>query len=342
MAEIIDLCKAEPSRNFRNSRLAKYDRIIECVRKQREEFVSYHDQVEVVRKERAAIIESIVKKLKELDIKSNKPLGKYDNDGLIAELNRIIDENPDVNTEDIEIAIVKIKNRYRDIQNITKKLKTYSRRIDNYPDEQYEPLMEADYGDEILITKDSFKTKDTMLDEADKVVEKHEASPGILESLANIINNHQEKEEKGFLDDIDELFETKEEEKTLEEEPVEEEVTPEADEIAEEEVLPEVEEESIEEYASFTLGKDVTLQNIVKHVYEETDGSESDDLWVGVYNFGDNQEKIDALASELEISVDDLATTPGLLNGLTLKFPTALVTYRKVEEEQEENLRRVA
>lgn len=323
MAEIIDLCKAEPSRNFRNSRLGKYDRIIECVKKQREEFVSYHDQVEVIRKERAAIIEDVVKKLKELDIKSNKPLGKYDNDGLIAELNRIIEEHPEVNTEDIEIAIVKIKNRYRDIQNIQKKLKTYSRRIDNYPDEQYEPLMEDDYGDEIVITKDSFKTQDVIPDESNRVVEKHEASQSVLESLANILDNYQNRSDK--ISFIDEFFENKEEE-----------VTPK--DVTEEVSSEETEEK--EEYASFTLNKNISLQYLVERVYEETDDAETEDLWVCVYNYSDNHEQIDALASELGVSVDCVATTPGLLNGVTLKFPTDLVTYRKIEEQ--ESQRRVA
>ncbi len=317
MGEIIDLSKAEPSRNYRNSYLAKYDRILECVRQQRGEFVSYHDQAEVVRKELAAIIEDVVKKLKELGLKSKKPLGAYDNEGLIAELNRIIEEHPEVNTEEIEIAIIKIKNRYRDIQNIYKKLKTYSRRIDNYPDEQYEPLMEDDYSDEIVITKDSFKTQSVILDEANMVVEKHEASPNILESLATILDNHESQDETDGLIDMDELFDNSEVEETPEIETEPEEV-----------------KESPEEYASFTLNKNISLQYLVEHVYEETDGYETDDLWVGVYNYSDNREKIDAIAEELGVSVDCVATTPGLLNDVTLKFPTDLVTYRKVEEQE--------
>lgn len=357
MGEIIDLCKAEPSRNFRNSRLAKYDRIIECVKKQREEFVSYHDQVEIVRKERAAIIEGVVKRLKELDIKSNKPLGKYDNEGLIAELNRIIAENPEINTEDIEIAIVRIRNRYRDIQNITKKLKTYSRRIDNYPDEAYEPLMEDDYNDEIVITKDSFQTQDVIQQkedtkEEDRVVEKHEASPGLLESLAEIIDDHVSKED--IFNDIEDLFESTEpemesiveeehiepEETIVETEP-EIEITPIVTAESEDSVASNPDEISLtEEYASFTLNKNISLQYLVERVYEETEEEDTEDLWVGVYNYRDNHEQIDAIAEELGVSVDCVATTPGLLNGVTLKFPTDLVTYHKVEEQ--ENYRKVA
>lgn len=341
MAEVIDLCKAEPSRNFRNSRLAKYDRIIECVKKQREEFVSYHDQVEVVRKERAAIIESVVKRLKELDIKSNKPLGKYDNEGLIAELNRIIEEHPDINMEDIEIAIVKIRNRYRDIQNIAKKLKTYSRRIDNYPDEAYEPLKEDDYSDEVLITRNSFKTQEVLQKESSKeeerVVEKHEASQGILESLANIINKHQSQENNVF-SDIEELFDSPEENSIIEDAEVE--VSPIKSEKLEDHVTESDEISLTEEYASFTLNKNISLQYLVERVYEETDEEETEDLWVGVYNYQDNHEKIDSIAEELGVSVDCVATTPGLLNGVTLKFPTDLVTYYKVEDQ--ENQKKVA
>lgn len=340
MAEIIDLCKAEPSRNFRNSRLAKYDRIIECVKKQREEFVSYHDQVEVVRKERAAIIEGVVKRLKELDIKSLKPLGKYDNEGLIAELNRIIEEHPDINTEDIEIAIVRIRNRYRDIENISKKLKTYSRRIDNYPDEAYEPLMEDDYNDEIVITRDSFKTqeviekdtKDEIMEDDNKVVETHEASQGILDSLANIIDFHRTESKSNnnnVFSDIEELFDNPETYNEPKE--VEIEVTP-IDSVEEETESNEV--SLTEEYASFTLNKNISLQYLVERVYEETDEESTEDLWIGVYNYSNNHEQIDAIADELGVSVDCVATTPGLLNGVTLKFPTDLVTYHKVEEQE--------
>ena len=53
-----------------------------------------------------------------------------------------------------------------------------------------------------------------------------------------------------------------------------------------------------------------------------------------------NHEEIDKIAEELGVSVDCVATTPGLLNGVTLKFPTDLVTYYKVEDQ--ENQKRVA
>jgi hypothetical protein len=266
---------------------------------------------------------------------------------LISELNKLIKENPDKNTEDIEIAIIKIKNRYRDIENLSKKLITYSKRIDNYPDEQYEAKMEADYNDEIVISKDSFKTQNVVeevkeieqIEEKEEVIDHHEASNQILESLAKIIDFHKPSKEE--TEDIEEIEETDEDKIDS----ILKDITP----LETEPLYKEAEEDELKD-TLFTLNKNMSLQNIVKHVYEETDDLDYEsELWVSVYNYDDNSEKIDEIADELGVSIEIVACTPGLLNGVTLKFPTELRTYDQVvndksnsSKDEEEHSRKIA
>lgn len=362
---VADFSKAEPSRKFRNEYLEKYDRIIACVMKQREGFVSDHDQVEIYRKDRASIIEDVVKMLKELEIKPSKPLGKFDHQGLINELTRLINENPDKDTEELEIAVIKIKNRYRDITNVSKRLETYARRIDNYPDEGYEANMEADYKDEMVIDLTAVKSRrlqetqkekieniiefpsydevrlvETQPENLERVVETHDASQEILDSLAEIINGNREKPielDEIELADLDVPIAS-----TYESEDYVGEIATLAEELKAD--LNNLDETNIisflsgseeqEDYATFTISNNISLQDLVKHVYEENDDQDYDsELWTSVYNFSTNKKVIDEVADRLEASVEEVVKTPGMLNGITLRFPTELVTYEQVATE---------
>lgn len=364
---MVDLSKAEPSRNFRNSYLLKYDRIIDCIQRQREEFVSYLDQCDIYRKKRSAIIEGeVVPLLKSLDIKPSKPLGKFDNDGLIEELTRLIKENPDKDTEAIEIALVKIKNRYCDIANITKTLEMYAQRIDNYPDEGHEAKMEDDYLDEIVIDLTAKKFQTRVVDypetvkenedilefsgeEMERVVETHEASPELLETLSEIFG---EEDNRIDLVDEDQTAPISLQEIDLstlkDKDSREDEIDDFANQIATlaEELkagLDETnivsflskDEEPVEDYA-FTISNNISLQDLVKHVYEGTDDESYDSaLWECVYNFSTNKEIIDEVADSLGVSVEEVVKTPGLLNKVTLRFPTELTTYEEIETNNE-------
>lgn len=351
---MVDLSKAEPSRKFRNNYVAKYDRIVECIHRQKEEFLSYYDQCEVIRKERAAIIEGdLVKLLKSLDIKPSKPLGKFDNDGLIEELTRIINENPDKKTEEIEIAIIKIKNRYRDIINITKKMETYAQRIDNYPDEGYEANMEADYKDEIVIDLNAMKsqkkieTEKNDKDELEEVTGIHEASKETLDSLTDILEGYFGISNETSLDDTmddeldydslligtDEEYVDENLEVSNQDEVTEKIDIPVLEQVEKEDSLVDLDQEEVN-YAPFTINNNISFRDLIKHVYEEDDSEEYDsELWESVYNFSSNKDIIDQIAVNNNLTVEEVVNTPGLLKDITLRFPTELTTYEQTVSE---------
>lgn len=358
---MVDLSKTEPSREFRNTYVAKYDRIIECINRQKAEFLSYYEQCEVIRKKRDAIIEGdLVKLLKSLDIKPSKPLGKFNNAGLIQELKRLINENPDKNTEEIEIAIIEIKKRYREIAKIARKMETYAQRIDNYPDEGYEANMEADYNDEVVIDISAIKRKNNIDKqqndnvELEEVTGVHAASEETLQSLSNILDNYFgiSKEislEQNSDDDLDydSIFMGTDEEYSEEELDIPQERKVEENEEEVSSVDLDAEENrdadviSIEsylnkeevDYASFTINNDISFCDLVRHVYEEDSSEDYDsELWESVYNFSSNKDIIDKIAEDRGISIEDVVSTPGILKNVTLRFPTELTIYEQVSE----------
>lgn len=352
--EVVDFSKAEPSRNFRNKMLARYDRTINCLQEQRDACIAFHDQCEVYRKDRASIIEDVVKMLKSLDVKPSKPLGKFDHKGLVDELTRLINENPDKDMEAVEIALIKIKNRYRDITHMSKKLETFQRRLFTYPDEGYKANMEEDYPDELVIDLTAMKSQTNVddnaqeNDEMEMVVETHEASEDLVASLKEILNPSINSAAEIDINELTAPISLKEIElSTLqdgyshdsEDENFANQIATLAEELKagldETNIVSFLskDEEQVEDYA-FTISNNISLQDLVKHVYEGTDDESYDsELWTSVYNFSTNKKVIDEVADRLGVSVEEVVKTPGMLNKITLRFPTELVTYEQVATE---------
>ena len=356
-----DFSRAEYSKNHKSS----FDAALLSTRNYLTEletaYNKYWTELEMLRKERAAIIENAIKVLKNNNIKLQKQLCRCNNEELNAELKRALPSLGFADLEEIQVGIVKINMRYDKIEELSKKLLEIVDELAKFR------APEKDQTEEVVINFQSVKKskaaqmkekvtpKEEPQDEMEEVIDKHKASDATVISLNQYLDEHSKKMENEIsqadaqvMDSIIEeedlatvaeqnvpdsdLTATINEEDGLLEENVEE-ITRILEDSEEELVITEEDAEALssekesEEFVEFTIEKSVTLVDIAKSIYGK------EEYWERLYEYGTNRGKINRLAAEYDTTVEAICTEPGYLNGIELIFPLELVTYEPLEKD---------
>ena len=357
---MVDFSRAERSKNHRSSFLKASENVIDFMEQLQVKYKTTWDETEVVRKQRAAIIEETIQLLKNNKIKLGKQLGRCNNSELNEELLNAINSLDDEEKEKIQINMIKINNRYDKIQKLGIELENMMKTLSNYR------VLEDDYEDEVVITIPKKETKVTEdqpkiekieeeteevvsvepkeveestkdegfedfidTEELEKVINIKEANDKLKNDLARTISslNTTEKESSikpTLIEDEDiryiseeDLFDTNELAS----------IQDEVDYITNNELEAEIYEaeekdDNKDEFILFTIDDNLTLKDIAQNVYQ------NEDNWIYLYNYRNNTNKIDRKAAEFDASVEDIASTPRCLSGVTLEFPTELVASK--------------
>lgn len=143
-----DFSKAEVSRNHNNSFKASIKSALEFIDKLSSEYQTSREELEVHRKERAAIIENLIQTLKTNKIKIDKPLGKCNNAELNEELLKVINDMDFIERENFQCDLIKINNRYAKIMELGRKLDELSNQLGtiHIPEDDYDDELVIDFG----------------------------------------------------------------------------------------------------------------------------------------------------------------------------------------------------
>lgn len=314
------------------------------------------DNIEELRKGRAAIIENLIPILKDNGIKLAKPLSRCNHEELMSELKEASNTLPYSAKEEVEVAMVRIDGRYNQIVEQGKKL-----------DELYEKLskfyiVEKDYDQEVIVSleeykkshqskkKDENKTKPSISDdkqdieeskdkELEKVEQIEQGDQEVVSSLDELINhklNFGEEKEPEIIEeenltlfnefdnelDFDEAFDSvfADENNDLDN----------GDDIQKMNEFLLNEQNNLEEeqdYQIYGLKDDQTLAKIVEYVYG---GNLS---WYDIYRYGNNQGMIDRKCAEAKIDPEDAAYKEGVLTDLPLEYPKNFIMYEEIKNE---------
>lgn len=355
-----DFSRAEYSKNHR----ASFDAAIVSTRKYLEdleaEYNKYWEELETLRKERAALIENAIKVLKDNNVKLQKQLCRCNNEELNVELKRSLPHLGFKDLEEIQIAIVKINMRYDKIVELSTQLVRISNELAKFR------TPEKDRDEEIVIDfKTAKKSRQEQIREKvnpkpeevvkkasteglEEVVETHKAGDQTIISLNEYLDKNRKKMEESSKENQVMASIIEEEDLQVPESELEiSDLTGEVEDIigiledteegltesdiifGDDEVAVLSDEKESEEFVEFVIEKDVTLIDIASKVYD--DGN----LWEELYKYGSNRGKIDRVAAENKITVKNACTEPGYLNGIELIFPLELVTYEPLGNKKE-------
>lgn len=320
---MLDFSRAEGSRNHRSSFLKTTSNIINFIESIKSKYLLKSDELEIVRKERAAIIEETIQLLKNAKIRLGKQLGRCNNDEINKELLTAINALNDDTKEKIQINLIKINNRYSKIQELGKELERLSGILAHYR------VLESDYDDEVVITlpkKETLKKADVELPQKEETTDKSKS-----ENLEAVVDIHAASEP--LLNNFNQKFEKEEIEipSSVEKEALEDLYTTKEllliqDELEHENISQEsLLEESPNEQESilFTINDKLTLKEIAKNVYQ------SEDNWEAIYSYANNSKIIDDKAIEYDKDIEEIVSNPGYLANITLEFPTLLAPEEK-------------
>lgn len=340
---MVDFSRAEGSRNHRASVVKTSTNIINFVEEIQSLYNSTWEELEVVRKEMAAIKEETIQLIKNNKIRLGKQLGRCNNKELNEELLTAINALKDDEKEKIQINLIKINNRYDKIQVLGSKLESLAEKLSAYR------VLEDDYEDEVVISvpkkserkKTGTSSRNTTrqvptyskTEGLEMVVDKHQASKELIKDLESKTKQKETKEEE--TDDDIRYFTATDLYNTNELASIQDEM----DYITSLESMieePESTKKDEDECILFTINDKLTLKEIAKSVYQ------SESNWRPLYNYGTNTNKIDRKAAEYGISVEEIVSNPGYLADVTLQFPTLLVMPEELEEEKTKPRRRAA
>ncbi len=364
---MIDFSRAEVSKNHHASFMKTSNNIISFVEDLQSKYNSTREKLEIIRKEMAAIKEETIQLIKNNKIRLGKQLCRCDNKELNAELLNAINALEDDEKEKIQINLIKINNRYDKIQVLGKELEEIAEKIAAYR------VIEDDYEEEVVLTnpkKDKEKKSNTNEKKKEKEIEKKETlieKPQVKKveqkdkELEKVVNIHSAKE--ALLKDYEaKIGKTVSQKSTTTSYEAEEDdiryftatdlydtnelasIQDEMDYLAsveetlnqESEISESKEATDNDEYILFTIKDQVTLKEIAKNVYQ------SEENWRSLYNYGSNTNKIDRKSAEYGMSVEEIASTPGCLNNVTLQFPTLLITPEEIDIAEHKTSRRAA
>lgn len=352
--------RAVSTKEHKANFIASAESTIAAINELTRQYEENWEKLEGYRKERAALIEDIIKAIKEGNIKIRKQLCRCDNTELNEVLEEVVDDLDLTQQELIKCALVKINIRYKQIDELGKKLEELAQELHQYR------TSEPDYNQEVVIDFAQAKAsaKDRMKEKAmqpkvevesslTEVVNTKPAGKEVVVSLESYINRKQkpipinndelssapiieEEDLKNNNDgsDLEAAIGDDLDSEILDylvtggiEEVAADDYEEVINEIEESETLAEVEED--EECVAFTIENDITLKDIAERVYA------SADYWEPLYNYGSNKARIDRVAAEHKLPYHVVCTKSGYLNGVELQFPLELVTYEAVHSEEE-------
>lgn len=361
---MIDFSRAEVSKNHHASFMKTSNNIISFVEGLQSKYNSIREKLEIIRKEMAAIKEETIQLIKNNKIRLGKQLCRCDNKELNAELLNAINALEDDEKEKIQINLIKINNRYDKIQVLGKELEEIAEKIAAYR------VIEDDYEEEVVLTipkkdkekksntnekKKEIEKKETLIEkpqvkkveqkdkELEKVINVHSAKEALLKDYEAKVGKTVGQESAPISYEIEEdiqyfaatdLYNTNELASIQDEmdylASVEESLNQES------EISESKESADNDEYILFTIKDQVTLKEIAQNVYQ------SEENWRSLYNYGSNTNKIDRKSAEYGMSVEEIASTPGCLNNVTLQFPTLLITPEEIDITEHKTSRRAA
>ena len=333
-----DFSKAEYSKNHKASFDAAIKSAFDSLTSIREDYDETWKKIEILRKERAAIIEDIIKLFKDNNIKLKRQYSGCTNQELNEVIESTLTELDYHQLEVVKCALVKINIRYEIIEKLSKKLEDLTSRLSQYR------TAEPDFDDEVVIDfskikkSKSDKIREKVMPEKNVEEEKVEvvgtrpASETLLASISEYLDNNQKKEpmsaEDVMLEAIIEEKDFRHDRKNSDIETTVKNTNELLSGIeAEEQIFAVPSEEP--EYASFKLDNNVNLKIIAEKVYC------SPDLWIELYNYGPNKNRIDRVAAEHDVSYEVVCTEKGYLNGVELLFPLELIKYEPISQIEE-------
>lgn len=357
---MLDFSKRETSENFKSSFDATLNNLRLDLIELEKQFNAEWTELETLRKERAALIESAIKILKTNNIKPSKQLCKCNNSELNIELEAALDSLGFKDLEEIKCSIVKINIRYEMIQRKQVKLIELSEKLSMMTHATYAQSISSstevtgvrDYDDEVVVDfskikkakEDKLKSKILQEDELEEVVSVKKASPELIGSLNELLDERSidielpKVEEEKNASPFDSIIEEtdlgiKNEESDLDVSIEDIITTLEDSELKNEEIV-QNEEEIM--HMPFTIERNLTLKEIAERVYGY------DYLWTEIYKYSTNEGVINRIAAEYKISPEKVCTKPGYLNGVELLFPAELVITEATPIVEDAPKRRVA
>lgn len=330
MGKKIDISKAAAAKNLQMTFTTYIENLRKLIDGLEEEFNKNYDKYNPYRKERAVLIEEVIKFLKDNKIKTKKPLGQCQNEELIAELLDIIPELPFSAQETVQIAIVRIDNRYKLIAEY------YQKCIDiiNYVATNFK-LPEMDTKDEVsfdsiadmeenmnkINSSEELVTEDNHLKESDDIPEKPASDTTYMEKPKDIRPIDYENVEKTS-EDYEETFEDVFNNDNSEDDLSSDKIISIFDHLAEGSKIENTENE-LDESAKYKLNGTVSLEDVVKSVYGDVD------FLYDFYEYGANKEIIDDLAAAYNVDPIDIMRDKEFIKDVELEFPTELKSQIK-------------
>lgn len=301
---MVDYSRADGSRNHKSSFDKAANNIIKYVEDLQKSYNSIWEELEKYRKERAAIIENMIQILKNVKIKTNSPLGRCNNEEINTELNRIINELPFAEKEEIQLSLVKTNNRYAEIVRLGAKLDEIAEELAKLH------IAEKDVDEEVVITMPQAKD-----DDLKQVTKIKKAPKTLIVKLEDRLNSNKKTDDNTEVPaDDDLLTPLKEAAKEFG-----------SDEEGMENYLNDMQEllgtKPEEEYIDYKMTRGMTLVELAETVYEDSS------LWEALYEYGNNKGVLDRKAAEYGLTKEEAATDPRCLEGVTLQIPLELTTY---------------
>lgn len=286
---MIDFTKGDSSKSHKNSFEKTIKSLIEHLSDLESKYLNDWGKLENKRKERAAIIEELIKFIKDSKIKIKTPLGRCNNQQVIEQLEEVMPSFSKKDQDYLNKCIKQLTELSETITEIGAKLEKYTNELSDIR------LKEADYEDEVIFVPKK-KRKQNITQEERAIIEEEDLliSPASIKKDTDISNI--------IAEEIEEILSSP---------------------------VPANNNEQIEistssdEYVAYTLKNGITFVEIAKNVY----GDEK--LWEDLYRYETNKDIISRRASEFGVDVQTAVNSPKILENITLLLPTELTYIEK-------------
>ena len=297
---MLDFSKAEQTKNHKFSFEKTINSLYDHLEGLRKEYLAQWELVENHRKERAALVEQLIKLVKDENIKLATPLNRCTHEELMNEMASVLPTlSPEVQ-EKVKPLIQEIDNKFVSIQNEAEKLEKI------FVDLSDIRLKEADYEDEVIFVPKK-KDKPPVVEE-EVVEDKNKDYPSIIENKDMMYKPGSIEKDTSMSNAIAEEIES----------------------ILNSDVIPKKPEEQVIELSDakvedipYTLSNGTTFIEITENVYGDKN------LWEDLYRYGSNKDIIDRKAQEYNVSVETAVKSPTILENTELVLPTELTYIAK-------------
>ncbi len=294
---MVDFSKAEQTKNHKFSFEKTINSLYEHLEGLRKDYLAQWELVEKHRKERAAMVEQLMKVVKEEKIKLATPLNRCNHEELMNEMAEVLPTlTPEVQDK-VKPLIQEIDNKYVSIQNEAEKLEKI------FIDLSDIRLKEADYEDEVI-----FMPKKRPKDPTDEIIEKEKTYPSIIENNDLVYKANTIEKDTNMSNTIAEEIESI--------------LSSDVPLLKPQEEVIEVKEPEVEDIP-YTLHNGITFIEIAENVY----GNKN--LWEDLYRYGPNRDIIDRKAQEYNVDVETAVNSPTVLDNVELVLPTELTYIEK-------------